>query len=63
MAIRTYPQKTINGRKDRVHRHVIEEFLGRPLKPSERVYHIDGDHLNNDPENLIVIKFKQSDIH
>lgn len=54
---KTYPHKTLNGKKDRVHRHVMEEKLGRALTPSERVYHKDGDHLNNDPDNLIVIEF------
>lgn len=59
-----YPQIRINGKKDRVHRHVMEEKLGRPLEPNERVYHIDGDHLNNDPDNLIVIGFKcKADLH
>jgi len=36
------------------HRLVIEEKLGRPLRPEEQVHHIDGNPANNAPENLIV---------
>jgi transposase len=34
------------------HRIVMAKKLGRPLLPHETVHHIDGDKLNNDPENL-----------
>lgn len=39
---------------DRVpeHRYVMEQMLGRKLKTSEIVDHIDGDTSNNDPSNL-----------
>ena len=33
---------------------VMEEKLGRYLKPGEIVHHIDGDKLNDDLENLMV---------
>lgn len=42
-----------NGRHE--HRIVAEQKLGRALLPGEIVHHIDGDHLNNDPENLAVM--------
>ena len=37
------------------HRKVAEEILGRPLQKGEIVHHIDGDKLNNAPENLMVL--------
>lgn len=30
--------------------------LGRPLKPSEVVHHIDGDQTNDSPDNLMVFR-------
>lgn len=40
------------GYKDREHRYIMEQVLGRPLKPEECVHHIDFDKTNNDPANL-----------
>ena len=34
------------------HRLVMENEIGRLLEPHERVHHLDGDKLNNKPENL-----------
>lgn len=34
------------------HRHVMEQMLGRKLLRGENVHHVDGDKLNNDPDNL-----------
>lgn len=39
-----------------VHRTVVEEILGRKLLPSEVVHHKDGNKLNNNPDNLIVMQ-------
>jgi hypothetical protein len=36
----------------REHRAVMERLLGRKLTKGEVVHHIDGDRLNNTPENL-----------
>ncbi len=58
MSDNTYPYQTINGMKKRVHRHVMEEHLGRELEFDEHVYHINGDPGDNNIENLIVIKKK-----
>ena len=44
-----YPGKRNQGY---VHRIVIENHLGRKLKADERVYHINGDKLDNRLENL-----------
>lgn len=62
MSKKYYPSIRVNGKKDRTHRHIMEEKLGRPLQSHEKVYHKDGDHLNNDPENLVLIEFKQKHI-
>ncbi len=37
------------------HRHIIEQQLGRPLLTSEHVHHLDGNGLNNDPANLVLM--------
>lgn len=34
------------------HRLVMAKALGRPLKRTETIHHIDGDHTNNDISNL-----------
>lgn len=41
------------GRK--LHRVLMEMKLGRPITPKEIVHHIDGDKLNNHPDNLTVM--------
>jgi len=37
------------------HRLVAAESLGRPLKVGEVVHHIDGNNLNNDISNLLLL--------
>ena len=53
-----YEYKTINGKKKRLHTHVMEAKLKRDLRPNEHVYHINGDSKDNDVDNLIIIKKK-----
>lgn len=46
------------------HRYVAEQVLGRKLKRSEHVHHLNGDTLDNRPENLAVISHSDhSKIH
>ena len=49
------------GRKDLEHRFVAEQMLGRPLTSEEAVHHIDGNRLNNAPENLVVMTRQEHD--
>jgi len=54
-----YSYKTINGKKKRLHRHIMESKLKRELRPNEHIYHLDGNSTNNDIDNLIIITKKQ----
>ena len=37
-----------------VHRKVAEKALGRPLRATEVVHHIDENPRNNNPDNLVI---------
>jgi hypothetical protein len=39
-----------------LHRILIEKYIGRRLRHSEHVHHIDGDPLNNKLSNFFVFK-------
>lgn len=56
MSDNCYSYKTINGLKKRIHRHIMEEHLGRTLEPNEHVYHKNGISTDNRIQNLIIIK-------
>jgi hypothetical protein len=53
-----YREICINGRRIKEHRHIVERELGRKLKESEVVHHIDGNGLNNDISNLSIMSIK-----
>ena len=49
---------TPDGREMLEHRYVMEQHLGRPLRPDEDVHHRDHDRLNNAIENLELIEHR-----
>lgn len=51
-----YVEYTRGEHKGRsVHVVVMEERLGRRLKPDEHVHHINGDRTDNSPDNLALV--------
>jgi len=41
------------------HRWVMEQHLGRKLKPSEHVHHVDGNKANNKISNLRILSNRE----
>jgi len=40
----------------------MSDYLGRTLKPNEQVHHMDGNPLNNDIDNLLVLPRELHDL-
>lgn len=51
------------GKRVLTHRLLAEQALGRPLLPREVVHHRDGNSLNNEPANLIVLPSQRVHAH
>lgn len=49
-----YPTRKVNGKTKQLHRHKVEQRLGRALRPDEHVHHRDHDPWNYADENLVV---------
>lgn len=54
----------INGKPVKEHRYIAELKIGRKLKRTEIVHHIDGNKTNNDPNNLEIMTAREhSSLH
>ncbi|MGX9688605.1 HNH endonuclease signature motif containing protein [Deinococcus wulumuqiensis] len=58
-----YTRDPRSGKRVLAHRWIAEQSLGRPLLPREVVHHKDGNSLNNDPNNLIVLPSQRVHAH
>ena len=48
----------VGGKIIHMHREIAERALGKPLPKGSVVHHVDGNKVNNSPENLIILQNK-----
>lgn len=53
-----YKAIKVNHSKENYHRYVAERVIGRKLNHREVVHHVDGNKLNNEPDNLEVMSLE-----
>ena len=59
-----YRKIKVNGKSRDLHRHIMEEHLGRELSRNEVVHHIDGNAFNNDLSNLMLLtRAEHAELH
>jgi len=55
MASGNYKFITVDGKTVPEHRYIVEQFIGRKLKSSEHVHHINRDPSDNHIDNLQIV--------
>lgn len=51
----SYKTVQVNKKQVRLHRHLMENHLGRKLDVNELIHHINGDIFDNSIENLEIV--------
>jgi hypothetical protein len=58
-----YKTVKVNGKTKLLHRHLVEQRLGRPLARHEHVHHRNGDTWDNSDDNLEVLTSAEHQHH